>query len=238
MKTAIITQARTSSTRLPKKVLKKIQDKTLLEYHLERAQQSGYPVIVATSTDPQDQPIANLCKEKDFYLFRGDLEDVLSRYYTCAMLYNLQTIVRITSDCPLIDGQLIDHALKKFTSHHVDYLSNTVKRTFPRGFDFEIMTMQALEKACINAKKRSEREHVTPYIWQSHPDDFKIEHFIQSPDESGYRITVDTLEDFSVVKILIEQYQADKMSYADIIKVLHKHPEISEINSQVIQKNL
>ena len=236
MKIGIITQARMTSTRLPGKVLQKIANKTLLEYHIERAQQAGFPVVIATSTDHTDDAIEQLCQIKQWQYFRGDLENVLSRYYHAAQTYHFETIVRITSDCPFIDGQLIKEGYQIFKDTHCEYLSNTVHRTYPRGFDFEIMTSSALEKAYLHATEDFEKEHVTPYIWKTHPDQFRIEQFTQRKDYSDFRITVDTKEDFEVIQQLIEDYHADKMRYNEIIQLLIDHPEIVAINKNVEQK--
>lgn len=238
MKTAIITQARMSSTRLPGKVLLKINHKTLLEYHLERVQKSEIPVIVATSTDQKDDAIFQLCEIIKVPVFRGDLNNVLSRYYDCANKFNLDIIIRVTSDCPLIDGELIVKGLAPFKKQRVDYLSNTVKRTFPRGFDFEIFTMQALTTAYQNANTTFETEHVTPFIWQNKQKQFTIQAFTQKSDSSRYRIAVDTKQDFDAVKELIEKYQANTKTVAEIIKLLDSHPEIVRINAHIEQKSV
>lgn len=231
MKTAIITQARMSSTRLPGKVMLKIKDKTLLEYHITRLQSLHILIIVATSTDEKDDEIVKLCKTLTIPVFRGERDNVLTRYFYCSQKFNLDTIIRVTSDCPLIDGELISRGLRVFKKSRCDYLSNTFKRTFPRGFDFEIFTYQALSKACRQATKDYEKEHVTPYIWQNTRKEFTIQAFTQEKNTSNYRITLDTHEDFIVIKELIQKYRAHTKNVDEIIEILDTHPEIVRINA-------
>lgn len=235
MKVALITQARMTSSRFPGKVLKAIKGKTLLQYHIERAQQSGLPVIVATSNEYSDDVVAHFCTDKNIPFFRGSLKNVLERYYQCAKTFHLDQIIRITSDCPLIDGNLVIKGYHKFLKSNCDYLSNTVSKTFPVGFDFEIFTFQTLKKAYENAFKEYEKEHVTPYIWKSHPEKFRIQSFRQNQDKSSYRLTVDMPEDFKLIKILIETYRADQKNYKEIIEILEIHPQLVDINKHIKQ---
>lgn len=236
MKAAIITQARMGSTRLPGKVLKTIKDKSLLAYHLQRAGWSGLPIVVATTIKSEDDFIIEECKKLNISYFRGAKDDVLSRYYHCAKKNHLDTIIRITSDCPLIDGYLIREGYEEYRKLKVDYLSNRIKKTFPRGLDFEIFSFRALKLAYKKAKELPEREHVTPYIWRNNPDLFRIKNFSYKLNKSSYRITVDTDKDFEVIKILIEDFGADEKGYEQIIEILDKHPEIATINENIRQK--
>jgi len=236
MKVSIITQARMAATRLPGKVLKTIREKSLLAYHLQRAAWSDLPIIVATTVKGEDEPIVEECKTLKISYFRGEEDDVLSRYYHCAKENNLDIIVRITSDCPLIDGLLIREGFEEYKRSDVDYLSNSIERTFPRGLDFEIFSFKALEAAYKNAKELPEREHVTPYICRNNPNLFRIMGFPYKEDKSRYRITVDTDKDFEVIKILIEDFEADQKGYEQIIEILGNHPEIVNINKDVKQK--
>lgn len=238
IETAII-QARMSSTRLPGKVLLPIAEKPMLWYVVERTREahSIREVLVATSVDPSDDPIAAFCKQNRILFFRGSHDDVLDRYFKAARWIKADIVVRITADCPLIDAGLIDRGIELFTKGHFDYLSNTVERTFPRGFDFEVFTFAALEKAFRNAKEIPEREHVTPYIYITHPQQFKIKNFSQKVDKSAYQITVDTPQDFKLLKILIEEYRADELNYQQIISFLDAHPELVKINKEVKRKH-
>lgn len=235
-KIVAVIQARMSSTRLPGKVMMRIDGKPMLQYVVDRTMwaKSLSAVVVATSTDKSDDVIANYCKMQKIDYFRGSLEDVLGRYFHCAEKYSQDIVVRVTSDCPLIDGNLIDQGLKKFLKNGVDYLSNTVERTYPRGFDFEIFTGVALEKAYSKARDPWDREHVTPFIYNSR--EFKIGNLKNRQDKSKFRITVDTQEDFEVVKLLIDRFDAHKKGAQEIINILEKHPEISVINEKIRQK--
>ena len=235
---AIIIQARMESTRLPGKVLMNISNKPVLWYVLKRCQEAKVDkIVVATTTRPEDEKIVNFCKKNKTMCFRGSSEDVLQRYYQCAKKYKVTTIIRVTGDCPLIDASLINRALMVFLKSKVDYLSNTVKRTFPRGFDFETFSFEALAKAFKNAVSEYDREHVTPYIWKNRDNSYKIGYFTQKKDASKYRITVDTKEDFLVIKHLIVKYKANLLNYKEITKLLDNHPEIVRINQNIEQKS-
>ena len=239
MNIVAIIQARMTSTRFPGKVLKTIAGKPMLWYMVNRTRTAKMinDVVVATSTDLSDDLIEDFCKINKIKYFRGDLDNVLKRYYETAKKFNANVIVRVTSDCPLIDGKLIDEGLKEFIGGDYDYLSNTVERTFPRGSDFEILKFSALENAYKNAAEEPEKEHVTPYIWRNHPEQFKICQLKREVDKSNFRITVDTPEDLEVIKILIEKYKADKKSADEIIEILDNHPEISQLNAHIEQKH-
>ncbi len=236
MKIAIITQARVDSTRLPGKVLMKIMQKTILEYHIERLKWSSLHIVVATTNKGSDDSIVSLCNDMEIPFFRGSEEDVLARYYECAKTNCLDVVIRVTSDCPLIDGYLIKEALKTFIMKRPDYLSNIIERSFPRGLGFEIFTFKSLETAFVNAREKPEREHVTPYIWRNNSQHFKLAKFKHECNKSAYRIAIDTSEDFLVVKKLIEEHQADKKGYRDIISILDNNPEILDLNKAVKQK--
>ncbi len=241
MKVGIVTQARMTSTRLPAKVLKVVKGRTLLDYHLERLRWSGAQVIVATTTNSTDDVLIEFCQKNDVPFHRGSESNVLERYYQTAEKFKLDVIVRVTSDCPLNDGRLIAQGIERFlqskdTSHL--YLCNTQKRTFPRGFDFEIFSLTALRECYQKATLEYEREHVTPYIWKSHPEKFAIEHFVRDADDSKFRITVDEADDFRIVQELIEKYSAEKLSCEEIIQVLRANPYLYEMNAHVEQKKV
>lgn len=240
MRIVLIDQARMSSTRLPGKILKQVLDKPLLLYQIERLKRAKRlsQIVIATTVNPQDDIIANTAKEQGVSVYRGSEEDVLQRYAETAKQFQADFIVRITSDCPLIDPAIIDACIEQFLkSPQYDYISNTLDLTFPRGMDVEVFTQKALQTAHEKAKRTPEREHVTPYIYQ-HPDIFKIGHFKNSENLSQYRLTVDTQEDFDLIKMIIESlYPKDpEFNLEKIIKLLGKHPEWAEINAQVKQK--
>ncbi|WP_153722651.1 cytidylyltransferase domain-containing protein [Sporosarcina cascadiensis] len=243
MKIVAIIQARMTSTRLPGKVLKKVMDKTLLEYQLERVSRSQLinEIIVATTTNETDDPIVNLCKQLGYTTYRGSEEDVLSRYYGAAMDAKAEVVVRLTSDCPLIDPAVIDQVIQLFIDNcpNVDYVSNTLERTYPRGMDTEVMSMNALIKAYRKATLESDREHVTAYIY-SNESEYSLLNLKSSEVLSQYRWTVDTIEDFELIqRILMELYPFNNnFSQKDIIDLLTNHHDWSLINAHIEQKEM
>lgn len=236
----IITQARMTSTRLPGKVLMKVRAKPLLEYHLERLSKSGLQVIVATTTNQSDDPIAELCNSRNLACFRGDELNVLSRYYYAAIENKLDVIVRVTSDCPLVDGELIKSSVAKYLDAGDDWLyaSNSLKRTFPRGFDFEIFSLTMLKEAFSKATLTYEIEHVTPYFYQNKHSQTHLLSIEKPVDDSGFRLTVDEPDDFKLIEKLITDYRCDLMNVDQICELLNKHPELKQINAHVEQKKL
>jgi spore coat polysaccharide biosynthesis protein SpsF len=234
----IISQARMTSTRLPGKILKLVNQHALLHYHLERLKSSGFPVFVATTTNKTDEPIVEFCTQSHIDYSRGSEENVLSRFYACAQKFKLEIIVRVTSDCPLIDGALIHKAVNEYLQFADSscYYSNCIERTFPRGFDFEIFSFEMLESAYRNAKSDSEIEHVTPYFYRNLENKFHIRNFKNELDASKFRITVDTPEDFELVKKLIEEFDCASKNAAQICDVLFAHPELILLNQHIEQK--
>ncbi|MDX5482282.1 MAG: glycosyltransferase family protein [Hymenobacteraceae bacterium] len=239
-KVGVISQARMTSTRLPGKVLIQVGGKTMLQHHIDRLRQAGLDVYLATTTNDSDDPIAAYAQQAAIPCYRGDEQNVLSRYYGCALEYGLDVIVRVTSDCPLIDGNLVADALQQYLTWDDEsvYLSNALQRTFPRGFDFEIFSFSLLEEAFQNASKSADLEHVTPYINQNKSGRVKLRHYTQTEDASQYRITLDTPEDLQLITLLIERYGAQNLEGKEIIRVLQSHPELQNINTHVEQKKL
>ncbi|RYD06306.1 hypothetical protein N752_05280 [Desulforamulus aquiferis] len=176
MKTVIIVQARMTSTRLPGKVLKTVLGKALLEYQIERLKmvQLAEQIIIATTINSTDQPIIDLCQRLSVPYYRGSEDDVLARYYEAATLYGADAIVRVTSDCPLIDPTVIDEVIDYYISNECDYVSNTMDRTYPRGMDTEVFSYKVLKEAFKNAVELPEREHVTPFIYHR-PEKYSLE---------------------------------------------------------------
>ncbi len=238
MKIIGVTQARISSTRLPKKVLLKIKGKSLLQYHLERAQKSKLVTkwIVATTEEKESNLICEIATSLNISCFKGSTDNVLDRFYQSVKDEKPDYIVRITSDCPLIDANLIDEVIKGCLKEACDYASNTINPTFPDGVDIEVFSFYALEKAWVNASLQSELEHVTPYIWKNckHHNGklFKSFSYESDKDYSSFRLTVDEINDFELVKILIENLGGDK-PWKNYIEYLEQHPEILKINSSI-----
>ncbi len=215
LKTLLITQARTGSSRLSGKVLKKVKGKTLLQLHLERVSKCRNisDIIVATTTSKGDEEIYNLAKKLGFKSYRGSEEDVLDRFYRAAKPLNPDRIVRVTSDCPLLDPKLVDEVVKFAKSKKVDYVSNVIEGRYPDGQDIEVFTFSALEKAWDNARKHSEREHVTPFIRINSDvmdgELFTAVNFPADHDYSQIRMTVDEPEDFELIKRIINELGTD-----------------------------
>ncbi len=239
-KIGIITQARMTSERLPGKILKEINHKSLLQYHINRLKQTGLDIVIATTINSTDDVVCSFAENQLIKYFRGDEKNVLSRYYEAASLFQFDIIVRVTSDCPLIDPHLIRNNVEKYVKLNNTnlYMSNSIERTFARGFDFEIFSFQSLKEAFEAAEEESDLEHVTPYIWKNKSGHIEIYNIKQTTNHSHLRITVDTAEDFNLVKQLIENYQADLLPYNEIEKLLLQHNELTAINAHIAQKNI
>ena len=238
--TAIITQARVNSSRLPNKIFKKAKNISFLEHHIARLKETGLKIIVATTNDGSEKPILDFCKKNCLDFYRGDENNVLKRFYECAKEFGVTTIIRVTSDCPLIDGQIIKNALKKFKSYDNDnvYYSNCLIRSYPRGMDYEIFSFKLLENAFFNAEELSDLEHVTPYIWNNRSENVRRKNDVCETDSSDLRITLDTSEDQLLISTLIENFDADTLNCAGMIKVLRGHPDLVEINKTIEQKKI
>ena len=237
---AVIIQARLSSKRLPQKILKKInKEQTVLEYLINRLRKSSKvkKIIIATTKNKIDDKIEIFCKKKNFIFFRGSENDVLSRYYLCAKKFGIKKIVRITSDCPLIDPKIVDKTIDLFNKKKLDYCSNTapiVKPMWPDGSDVEVFSFKALEKAYLRCKNKYFREHVTFYFWKRKDNLFKTGQLKNIFNWSGYRFTLDYKEDYKVIKFITKELMKKKIfGYThQIIKILDKNKNIKKINSK------
>jgi spore coat polysaccharide biosynthesis protein SpsF len=240
LKIGIITQARTGSTRLPGKILKTIKGKTLLQYHLDRIQRSGHTVVVATTVDPKDDVIVDFCKEKKFPYYRGSEDNVLSRYLEAARQYEFDVIVRVTSDCPLIDPDLVNLGIQEYLAlkNERAYLSNCVVKTYARGFYYEIFSRAILEESAALDTSEQNQEHVTPYLYLGKAKNIPMIQTKQSVDHSYMRVVVDEENDFKLIKVLIEDYRADELNAKQIEQLFLDHPELLLINKDVMQKEL
>jgi spore coat polysaccharide biosynthesis protein SpsF len=243
MEVAAIIQARMGSTRLPGKILKKVLDKTLLEYQIERVKRAKTidEIIIATTTKESDDQIVQLCQQLSIPYYRGSEEDVLSRYYEAATEFNVDVIVRLTSDCPIIDPNVIDKVVIHYLENkdQYDYVSNILTRTYPRGLDTEVMSYEVLKRVHEEAKELTYREHVTAYIYH-HPHQFRLCNVSNEKDESKHRWTVDTEEDFLLIKNILETlYPINPLfTLEDVIRILRNKPEWVEINAHIEQKKL
>jgi spore coat polysaccharide biosynthesis protein SpsF len=239
----LISQARMTSTRLPGKVLKTVLGKSLLEYQIERLKRSSLSdvIVVATTTNATDVPIVTLCKHIGVHCYRGPEDDVLARFHGAAQQYHADVIVRVTADCPLIDPHIVDKVVRHYLNHaqEYDYISNSLIRSYPRGMDTEVFSMKALHEAFLEATAQSEREHVTPFIYQ-HPDRYRVGSVKNSADWSNHRWTVDTADDFELIRRIIETLYPDNREFnlEDVIDLIQLHPAWATINLHVKQKNI
>ncbi|SFC42501.1 spore coat polysaccharide biosynthesis protein SpsF [Nocardioides terrae] len=241
MTVGVITQARMTSTRLPGKVLMKAGGVTMLSHHVTRLQRAGLAVHVATTTNATDDPLVEAAGELGVPVHRGSEDDVLGRYADAAREFGLDVVVRVTSDCPLIDGAVVAEGVRAFEAagDPTLYLSNSVERTYPRGFDFEVFSAGALLDADRNAREQAQREHVTPYLYSGAGSDRRpMRAFRRAGDASAYRVTLDTADDFELIRRLIEEHDAAGLGAEQIIDLLDRHPELVAINAHVEQKRL
>lgn len=241
MKVVAIIQARMGSTRLPGKILKKVNNKPILEYQIERLKRATKidEIVIATTDKMLDDPVIELCNQLDIQYYRGSENDVLSRYYETAKEYCADTIVRLTSDCPIIDPNVVDEVIEVFLINSYDYVSNTLERSYPRGMDTEVFSMKVLEQAHKYAKKQYEREHVTPYIYLN-PVKFNLYNIEYKANESVHRWTVDTEEDLFLIRKIIEKlYSSSKLfTMEDTLNLLEENSDWKDINAHIEQKKL
>lgn len=230
-----IIQARVGSTRLPGKVIKEIDGvNTVLDYVINQVKFSKKieKIIVATTDLIEDEVICKNLSLLKIEFFRGSSEDVLDRYYHCAKKFSIDNIVRVTADNPLIDPNIIDLVIDEYENNKCDYASNTLHRTFPYGTEVEVFSFKSLEKAWNNAKKPSEREHVTPFIYDLQNRFILINKEFQE-DLSHLRYTIDRIEDLKLVREIIKNIPTRPILIQDIIELYKKRPEIFEINKNI-----
>jgi spore coat polysaccharide biosynthesis protein SpsF len=241
MKVVIINQARMTSTRLPAKVMKQVLGKPLLEYQIERLKRVKLAdqIVVATTINDTDQPIVDLCDRLSITSYRGSEDDVLARYHGAAIAYQADVVVRVTSDCPIIDPQVIDQVIQFYIESYpkYDYVSNALGRTYPRGMDTEVFAFADLDEAFHRATAQPDREHVTPFIYR-HPDRCNLGKINYFENHSNHRWTVDTIEDFELIKIIIETLYPVKPEFTleDCLELLSHNPEWMTINQHIEQK--
>lgn len=240
MRVVAIVQARMRSTRLPGKVMLDLAGEPLLVRVVNRTRRAKAvnEVVVATTLQPVDHDIVSLCDQKGWHCFRGSEDDVLDRYYHAALAYRADVIVRITSDCPLIEPEIVDRVMQAFSEGQpgIDYACNVLPtRTFPRGLDTEIISFEALERAWNEDLNPRSREHVTPYIYQN-DHLFQLHGIVNEVDYSHMRWTVDTPEDLEFVRCIYDHFGHDCFAWQEVLAVLRDKPEWLEINRHVQQK--
>ena len=231
-----IIQARMGSTRLPGKVMMPAdKDNPMLFSVIKQIEKSKLieKIVVATTELDEDHVIEKFLDKLDITCFRGNSEDVLDRYYNCAQKFSFSTIVRITGDCPLNDYNVIDKTIKGFLDQEYDYMSNSRPVTYPYGISVEVFSFNALKKAWKEAKKPSEREHVTPYFY-NHPEKFHIGNIKYKKNISKIRIMVDHKEDLVLVREVFKNIQKRPILLEDIIEYFKDNEELIKINQNFL----
>jgi len=242
-KIVCIVQARTGSTRLPGKVLKLMVGRPMLSHLIDRLKPATLfeEIIIATTTLDQDLPVVELAKQAGVKYYRGDKDDVLSRYVGAAKEAKTDVVVRVTSDCPLIDPVTVDNVVTYFLHHDFDYVGAGVSTGFPRGLDTEVFTWQALLKAHYLGHEKPDREHVTYYIHR-HPERFKLGYY-QAPPElryPGFRLCVDEENDFRLINEIYQRlyFPGEIIEIKKVIELLKKEPKLALMNVHVKQKTI
>ena len=228
-----IIQARMGSSRLPGKVLMKLNENcSTLDFVLNQLSFSTLidKIIIATTNLEQDDIIEQTAKNLGIECFRGNSDDVLDRYYNCAKKFQMDNIVRITSDCPLIDPNLIDYGINKFYEGDYDYLSNSLEETYPHGLDYQILKFKTLKTIFNNANLNSEKEHVIPYV-VNNKEKFKIFNLKNKENFSKFRVTLDWPDDLILLKKIVNDVKSRPILMDDILSVFRKNPEYQKINS-------
>jgi spore coat polysaccharide biosynthesis protein SpsF len=240
MKIATIIQARINSTRLPGKVMLPLSGKPLLVRMVERVKNAALSgtVLVATTTEPADNEIEKLCYAENIPCFRGHPSDLLDRHYQAALYYQADIVLKIPSDCPLIDSKIIDDVINFYKDHinKYDYVSNLHPASYPDGNDVELMTFPAIGKAWKNASRSFEREHTTPYIWEN-PHLFKIGSVLWETGKDyskTHRWTIDYPEDYEFIKAVYDELYTGKSNFGlyDILQLMENKPGLLKINDK------
>jgi spore coat polysaccharide biosynthesis protein SpsF len=237
-----IIQARMASSRLPGKVLKQLGHRPVLDWMMARAKRAKRidEVVVATTTDPSDDPVAAFCEEHSYPYTRGEMHDVLDRYYQAAKHFQADVVVRLTADCPFIDPEMLDANITTFLKADppLDFAANRLplERTVPIGLDTEMCTFAALERVWREAQEPHHREHVMPYFYEN-PEEFNTLHILHEPDYGHLRWTVDTPEDLALLQEIVKHFPGrDDFSWLDVLKLVREHPELQEINADIQHK--
>ncbi|MEF2968094.1 glycosyltransferase family protein [Paenibacillus sp. M1] len=237
MNITTIIQARMGSSRLPGKVLRLLKDRSVLGHVITRSKTipSVSNVVVATSNLERDDAIATEAEKYGVFCYRGSENNVLSRYYEAAKLAKAEVIIRVTSDCPLLDPATTEKLIQEFVSGGYDYARVKLANSYPRGLDSEILTFAALEQAYEQAETDYDKEHVTPFIYR-HPEIFHIHTMVNEKDESQYRLTLDTPEDWELIlRIYNHLYKGTVFGWDETLELLKMHPEWVRINANVEQ---
>jgi spore coat polysaccharide biosynthesis protein SpsF len=233
-----ILQARSNSTRLPRKIFLDLLGKPMIlrQYDRIRLCKKIDKIVIATSDNNQDLDLVKLCKENQIDFFCGSLDDVLKRFYDCSLKYKPKNIIRLTGDCPLCDPDLIDKVINYHIINKFDYTCNTLEPFYPDGLDVEILNFNSLKISYDNSKLLSQREHVTQYILNNQ-NKFKIGFFYEGIKNDNLRLTVDNYEDYELIKIIYEKLYFINPNFLlnDIIQLLEEFPELIKINEKFLR---
>jgi len=239
-----IIQARMGSSRLRNKVILPLHGKPLLLRMYERVSASRYAgtIVIATTNEPADDDIVELCEQNNIKYYRGSNEDLLDRHYKTALEYSVDAVVKIPSDCPLIDPKIIDKVINFYLQNkEYEYVSNLHPATYPDGNDVEVMSIDALKRCWLEATKKLEREHTTPYIWDN-PTKFKIGNVTWGNGKDfsmTHRFTIDYYDDYLFIKKIYDELFNDKIIFSleDILNLLEQNPDILNINEKYLGVN-
>lgn len=238
MRVGIISQARMSSSRLPGKILRQVDGRPLIQWHLDRLKSANAEVMIATTTNGLDDLVEEQAEIAGVSVFRGSEHDVLARFAGAAEIAEYDAVVRVTSDCPLIPADVINSAVRIYRSLDDEraYVTNCLERTYPRGFDCEVFSSALLQEAHKNATQQSQREHVTPYFYDG-SSQTNVHHLKRDQDGAErFRLTVDTILDRD---FFVELARRDSLWLRDsneIIQLLIENEDLAHINSTVRQK--
>lgn len=228
-------QARMSSTRFPGKVLKQALGRSLLSIEYDRISRSALvtDIVILTSTSTCDDVIVEFCVSNNIPYFRGSEEDLLDRHYKCALSAKADLVLKLPSDSPLMDPGLVDIAIRQLIENNFDYVSNYHPPTFPDGMDVEVFTFDSLQRAWFDADKLFQREHTTPYIWDS-PDVFSIGNFLNPYGDlfMSHRWTVDYPEDLELIRSLLEAVSDHLAPFSTLLETYNTNPHLHQINSK------
>lgn len=238
-----IVQARMTSSRLPGKVLLPLIGKPVLQHIIERLRMSKYidDVIIATTTNDTDQPIIDLCEKFECKYYRGSEDDVLQRVVDTANYFKTGIIIEVTADCPCIDSEIIDEMIETITDdiNKIDYVSNVMDRTYPRGLDAQIFWTETLKRVNKEVDNPIDRQHVSTWIYKNPKTyrRFNLCNLYDCKDFSHIRLTLDKEEDYSLLKFVFEAFGNNKFNYEELKLLIEEMSEMFEINKEVIQKS-
>jgi spore coat polysaccharide biosynthesis protein SpsF len=239
MRTVAIVQARLGSSRLPGKVLQDLAGDTMLARVVARlrAARTIDDIVIATTMNESDDPIVREAARLRVKVWRGSESNVLARYIGAARKYHAGAVVRVTSDCPLLDPETVDRVVTSLRAAALDYSSNTHVRSYPRGLDVEAFYLETLEKIFRSATSMAAKEHVTAYVMEK-PNDFAVHQVTADTDDSDLRWTVDTDEDLALVRTLFGELDLAKIRpYREVVAAVRARPELVAMNAHITQKN-